>query len=79
MLTPRMFFGLNTTTRKNVCCISNDEILYPVGGVIILHNFKQKSQRYIHLPNPEREISVITVAIKKYEKEKKISFIDHRH
>lgn len=69
MLVPRMFFGLNTKIRNNICCISNEEILYPVGGVIILHNFKKKIQRYIHLPNPENEISVITVAMKKYEGE----------
>lgn len=64
MLKARMLFGLNTSVNKNISCISEDEILYPIGGVIIIHNYKKKSQRYINLPNPQKEISVISVSLK---------------
>lgn len=66
MLKPRMFFGLNTKIHKNVYFISDDEILYPTGGVITIHNHKEKSQHYINLQNPDKEISVIAVSLKKY-------------
>lgn len=65
MLQPRMFFGLNTNIRKNVYFISADEILYPTGGVITIHNHKEKSQRYISSLKPDKEISVIAVSLKK--------------
>lgn len=62
MLKPRMFFGLNTGVKNNVSCISDEEILYPVGSVIIIHNHTYKNQSYIKLPNPEKEVSVMGIS-----------------
>ncbi|XP_065209372.1 cilia- and flagella-associated protein 57 isoform X2 [Planococcus citri] len=65
MLKSRMFFGLNTSIKKNAHFISDEEILYPAGGVITIHNHREKTQRYINFPSSEKEISVISVSLKK--------------
>lgn len=62
MLQARMFFGIKTQIKDNLWSLSDEEILYVAGGVIVIHNFVNKSQRYINIFNPERRISLVTVS-----------------
>lgn len=50
LLNPRAIFGLKTDVPGNVDCITDDEIVYPVGGVLTVQNANQKRQKFIRLP-----------------------------
>lgn len=50
ILNPRVIFGLNAGIPGNVDCITDDEIIYPVGGVLAIHDAIQRRQKFIRLP-----------------------------
>nr|CAD7403161.1 unnamed protein product [Timema cristinae] len=65
VLTPRIIFGLKTNIKGTATFITDHEILYPVGGVLSLHNYTQKRQRYIKFPDKQKNINIICVSANK--------------
>jgi hypothetical protein len=59
---PQVFYGLTNDIKGNASYISENEILYPAGGVLILHNYMQKLQRYIKIPEKQKPINIICVS-----------------
>jgi hypothetical protein len=59
---PRVFYGLTTDIKGNASYISGNEILYPAGRVLIIHNYMQKLQRYIKLTGKQESINIICVS-----------------
>ncbi|XP_053985715.1 cilia- and flagella-associated protein 57 [Hylaeus volcanicus] len=59
-LQPRVFYGLNTNIISNAHYITDAEVLYPIGNVIVIHNIPQRRQRLIHLSD-KNEINIISV------------------
>jgi len=51
---------LTNGIKGNASYISENEILYPAGRVLVVHNYAQKLQRYIQLP--EKPINIICVS-----------------
>lgn len=60
-LQSRVFYGLQTDIIGNAHYITDAEILYPVGNVLSIHNFAQREQKLIRLPDKHR-INVICVS-----------------
>jgi hypothetical protein len=60
IIEPRAFYGLTNGIKGNASYISENEILYPAGRVLVVHNYAQKLQRYIQLP--EKPINIICVS-----------------
>ncbi|XP_014478629.1 PREDICTED: cilia- and flagella-associated protein 57 [Dinoponera quadriceps] len=60
-LQTRVFYGLQTDIVGNAHYITDTEILYPVGNVLAVHNFAQRDQKLIRLPDKHR-INVICVS-----------------
>ncbi|KAL3272571.1 hypothetical protein HHI36_014041 [Cryptolaemus montrouzieri] len=62
ILQPRLLLGLQTHLQGNAQFISDEEILYPVGSVLALHNINQKRQKYIRLPEKGKSVTSIVVS-----------------
>lgn len=61
-LQPRIFWGLTNGVKGNIHYLSDHDILYPAGGVLVVHNYVQKSQNYIKLLEPQKTFNIITVS-----------------
>lgn len=61
VLQPKLILGLQTKPRGNVQYIGDDEIVYPVGGVLAVQNFILNKQKLIKLP--ERGNNVTSIAV----------------
>jgi hypothetical protein len=59
---PRIFYGLTNDIKSNASYISENEILYPAGGVLIIHNYTQKLQRYVKLEEKDKHVNLICVS-----------------
>ncbi|KAJ8674194.1 hypothetical protein QAD02_005456 [Eretmocerus hayati] len=59
-LQARVLYGLRTDVSGNACYVTDDEVLYLVGNVLSLHNFSQRRQRLVRLPDKQR-INLMTV------------------
>ncbi|XP_045476478.1 cilia- and flagella-associated protein 57 [Harmonia axyridis] len=62
ILQPRLLLGLQTHMQGNAQFISDEEILYPVGSVLALHNINQKRQKYIRLPERGKNVTSVVVS-----------------
>ncbi|KAK9883072.1 hypothetical protein WA026_001275 [Henosepilachna vigintioctopunctata] len=62
ILQPRLLLGLQTHLQGNAQFISDEEILYPVGSVLALHNLNQKRQKYIRLPDKGKNVTSVVVS-----------------
>lgn len=68
-LEPEFVYGINPDTRQNIFFVSNETIIYPAGGVLVVHSFQhQRQQHYIHLRNKQRPLNVICISPNKYTK-----------
>ncbi|KAF5270192.1 hypothetical protein FQR65_LT05672 [Abscondita terminalis] len=56
VLQPRFMYGLRTDIKGNAWFIGDEEVLYPVGGILVVHNFTQKRQRFGRLPDRGRNV-----------------------
>jgi hypothetical protein len=56
---PRIFYGLTNGITGCASYISENEILYSAGGVLIVHNYTQKLQRYIKLEEKDKHVNKI--------------------
>ena len=62
-LKPSFIYGLNSSTRQNAHFISESQILYPAGGVLVLQALDEAhSQTYIHLRDKQRPLNVVCVS-----------------
>ena len=48
-LQPVAFFGLRTKVKGNAYFLTDHDILYPAGSVLVIHNHIQKHQKFIKL------------------------------
>ncbi|XP_046473446.1 cilia- and flagella-associated protein 57 [Neodiprion pinetum] len=60
LLQSKVFYGLRTEIYGNAQYVSDAEVLYPVGSALAVHNFNQKKQRLIRLPD-KRLINIIAL------------------
>ncbi|XP_063983193.1 cilia- and flagella-associated protein 57 [Diachasmimorpha longicaudata] len=60
LLQSRVFFGLKTDVINNAHYITDNDILYPVGNALAIHNFHEKHQRLLRLPE-KYQINLIAV------------------
>lgn len=61
-LVPKFFFGINTQIKGNVHYITEEEVIYPNGGVLVVHNFPGKRQKYIKLPEKGYNVNLIVLS-----------------
>ncbi|RZF41535.1 hypothetical protein LSTR_LSTR000249 [Laodelphax striatellus] len=61
-LQPHLFLGLNNTIKGNATFITEDDVLYPAGGVLVIHNYLERTQRYIKLPRHLNTVSMLVVS-----------------
>ncbi|XP_054279032.1 cilia- and flagella-associated protein 57-like [Macrosteles quadrilineatus] len=61
-LAPRIFWGLTTSIKGNINYVSDLDVLYPAGGVLVIHNYVQMTQFYIKLPEPQKVLNIICVS-----------------
>jgi len=77
VLEPAFVYGINPDTLQNIFFASNETIIYPAGGVLVVHNFEhQRQQLYIHLRNKQRPLNVICISPDKYNFDTKILIFD---
>ncbi|KAK5641374.1 hypothetical protein RI129_009921 [Pyrocoelia pectoralis] len=62
ILQPRLIYGLRTDIKGNVHFLSDDEVLYPVGGLLAANNFAQKRQRFGKLPDKGKNVTEISIS-----------------
>lgn len=62
ILNPRLVLGLRTNVRGNAYYVSDEDILYPVGCLLSLHNFNQRRQKFIRLPERGQNVVSVTVS-----------------
>ncbi|XP_077289414.1 cilia- and flagella-associated protein 57-like [Arctopsyche grandis] len=56
------FFGLRTDIQGNAHFTTDSEVVYPAGGVLVLHDFNQKCQKFIKLPEKQNPIQSISIS-----------------
>ncbi|XP_053620233.1 cilia- and flagella-associated protein 57 isoform X1 [Plodia interpunctella] len=61
-LSARIFYGLRTDIQFNAHYLTESEIIYPAGGVIVIHNHLQKKQKFIRLQDKHKPIKSIVLA-----------------
>lgn len=61
-IAPRIFWGVNTSIKGNINYVDDLNVLYPAGGALVLHNYAQKTQSYIKLPEPQKVLNIIIVS-----------------
>lgn len=66
-LKPKFFFGLTTQVNGNCLFLSENEIVYPASGVLVIHDINHHKQKYIQLAEPQKIITAMALCINKYE------------
>ncbi|KAJ2947907.1 hypothetical protein O0L34_g9698 [Tuta absoluta] len=61
-LSARILYGLRTDIQFNAHFISESEILYPAGGVMVIHNHLQKKQKFIRLQDKHKPIKSLVLS-----------------
>ncbi|XP_050501847.1 cilia- and flagella-associated protein 57 [Diabrotica virgifera virgifera] len=62
ILQPHLIVGLEPTIRGNIHYLSDDDIVYPVGCVVAVHNINTKKQRYIKLSEKGKNLTHLLVS-----------------
>ncbi|KAI5711305.1 hypothetical protein M8J76_004736 [Diaphorina citri] len=61
-LEPAIVHGISTDIPNSVHFLSDEEVLYPSGGVLTIHNIPEKSQKFIHIKSdPDKVVNLIAV------------------
>ncbi|XP_011306026.1 cilia- and flagella-associated protein 57 [Fopius arisanus] len=60
LLQSRVLYGLKTDVISNAHYITDNDILYPVGNALAIHNFHERRQRLLRLPE-KYQINIIAV------------------
>ncbi|XP_059470478.1 cilia- and flagella-associated protein 57 [Neocloeon triangulifer] len=62
-LKPNFIYGLKSSTALNVNFASNEDVIYPAGGVLVLHSLQNpRNQKYIHLHNKLKPLNVLCIS-----------------
>ncbi|XP_028156155.1 cilia- and flagella-associated protein 57 [Ostrinia furnacalis] len=61
-ISARIFYGLRTDIQYNAHYLTESEIIYPAGGVIVIHNHLQKKQKFIRLQDKHKPIKSLVLA-----------------
>ncbi|XP_038207858.1 cilia- and flagella-associated protein 57 [Zerene cesonia] len=61
-ISARIFYGLRTDIQYNAHYLTDSEIIYPAGGVIVIHNHLQKKQKFIRLQDKHKPIKSLVLA-----------------
>lgn len=61
-VSPKAFFALRQDVRQNAHFISDVEVMYPAGSVLIIHNYYEKRQNYIKLYEKSLVLSLIAIS-----------------
>ena len=48
-LQPKMVFGLRTDIKGNIHFTTKSEVIYPVAGVIAIHDYSTNKQKFLRL------------------------------
>ncbi|XP_057334478.1 cilia- and flagella-associated protein 57-like [Microplitis mediator] len=59
-LLTKVLYGLKTDVQGNAHFITDNDILYPVGNALAIHNFNQHRQRLLHLSD-KHHINIIAI------------------
>ncbi|RZC27649.1 WD repeat-containing protein 65 [Asbolus verrucosus] len=62
ILQPRLILGLRTDVEGNAQFITDEDIIYPVGAVLTIHNLNQKRQKYIKLSDKGKNVTAVVVS-----------------
>ncbi|XP_057670540.1 cilia- and flagella-associated protein 57 [Diorhabda carinulata] len=62
ILQPQLLVGLETKIRGNVHFLSDDEVVYPVGCVVTVHNTSLKKQKFIKLADKGKNLTHLLVS-----------------
>ncbi|KAL0279051.1 UNVERIFIED_CONTAM: hypothetical protein PYX00_000691 [Menopon gallinae] len=65
IIQPRALFGLRASIPRNVFFVTDMEVLYPCGAVIIIHKFTEKRQKYIKLMEKSVRTDYIAISPKR--------------
>ncbi|CAG9863767.1 unnamed protein product [Phyllotreta striolata] len=61
-LQPHMLLGLEKKVKGNIHFLSDDEVVYPVGSLVAVHNIPNKKQSYIKLADRGKNLVQINVS-----------------
>ncbi|CAF4793044.1 unnamed protein product [Pieris macdunnoughi] len=61
-ISARVYYGLRTDIQYNAHYLTDSEIIYPAGGVIVIHNHLQKKQKFIRLQDKHKPIKSLVLA-----------------
>ncbi|KAJ8941065.1 hypothetical protein NQ314_010502 [Rhamnusium bicolor] len=62
ILQPKLFLGLETRIANNIHFLTDEEVVYPVGSVIAVHNFHVKKQRFIKLSDRGKHLTHLAIS-----------------
>ncbi|GBP75293.1 Cilia- and flagella-associated protein 57 [Eumeta japonica] len=58
----RIFYGLRIDIQYNAHYVSESEVLYPAGGVVVVHDHSLKKQRFIKLQDKSKAVKSLALA-----------------
>ncbi|KAH1015652.1 hypothetical protein HUJ04_007002 [Dendroctonus ponderosae] len=61
-LQPRLITGLETNIKGNLHFLSDDEVVYPVGSVVVVHNYHIRKQKFIKLSDKGKNLTHLAVS-----------------
>lgn len=67
-LEPKFFFGLTTQVNGNCLFLTENEIVYPASGVLVIYDISHHKQKYIQLVEPQKVITAMALCINKYDR-----------
>lgn len=57
ILQPKLILGLDTKIPNNIHFLNDDEVIYPTGAVVAVHNFHVKKQKFIKLTDKGKNLT----------------------
>lgn len=67
-LDPKFFFGLTTQVNGNCLFLTENDIVYPASGVLVIYDINHHKQKYIQLAEPQKVITAMALCINKYDR-----------
>lgn len=58
---PKYVYGLQALVQGNIHFTEKDEVIYPVAGVIAIHDYKNKKQKFLRLAE-HNEVKIIAMS-----------------
>lgn len=63
---PKIVHGISTNVPNSVQFLSDNEVIYPSGGVVTIHNLTDNSQRFVQImKDPDKLVNLISIHPKK--------------